>query len=184
MKAKSLSYEKQQKEKPDGIENTNSKTVSVPIRNQESTTSRPPRSLQGSLNDALVQLQKGNSLQRRASKRFSAYQYAKLTNHSPNNNLARIVSTESYKIPEEPTLKSDVNETLNSSDFQESGTTHIFLRINNRTKKVNIRLPVTFAALRLLLLKNLPIHQVLHPFLKFICKIHKLESLMSWKNIC
>lgn len=155
VKAKSLSYEKQQKEKPDGIENTtNSKTVSVPIRNQESTTSRPPRSLQGSLNDALVQLQKGNSLQRRASKRFSAYQYAKLTNHSPNNNLARIVSTESYNIPEEPTLKSDVNETLNSSDFQESGSTHIFLRINNRTKKVNIRLPVTFAALRLLFVEK------------------------------
>ncbi|KAK6459468.1 bud site selection protein [Scheffersomyces xylosifermentans] len=112
------------------------------------------RKIPTAVNDALTQLQKGDVLQRRASKRFSAYQYAKLTNHSA---LPRIASEyggsksaqhgiDDTTIEEEPDV-SRVSEADNSS-------VDIFLKINNKTRKVNITLPVTFASVRLLFVEK------------------------------
>ncbi|ODV65654.1 AIP3-domain-containing protein [Hyphopichia burtonii NRRL Y-1933] len=117
----------------------------------------PSKKLGVELNDALAQLQKGNFLQRRASKRFSAYQYAKLTNFTPPGNLPKISSAD-YS-------SSTPNNSFDSKDYPPTPTkppsaennaelVPIFLQIHDRTKKVNIKLPVSFAALRLLFVEK------------------------------
>lgn len=115
-------------------------------------------------NDALAQLQKGNALQRRASKRFSAYQYAKLTNFtSPTpSNLPRLSSGDyphasttvnsSFEARDPPSTPSKLNESIAEDDREESS--YIFLQINDKTKKVPVELPFSFAALRLLFVEK------------------------------
>lgn len=155
VKAKSLSYEKQQKTKStEEVQHHEvNKSGPAPRKSYGSVNSKLLKPTQGDLNDALAQLQKGNSLQRRASKRFSAYQYAKLTNHSPSSNLPKIMSPDSSRILKDDISRTDVDESVNDS-LQDDDSSHIFLRINNKTKKVNIKLPVTFAALRLLFVEK------------------------------
>lgn len=115
---------------------------------------------QEKVNDALAQLQKGNALQRRASKRFSAYQYAKLTNftNTANSNLPRLSSNDfpsantSLELREPPTTPSKINESI--AEVEHEDATHIFLQINDKTKKVPVELPLSFAALRLLFVEK------------------------------
>lgn len=109
-------------------------------------------------NDALSQLQNGNALQRRASKRFSAYQYAKLTNFTSPNNLPRLTSGEISSSSTPNTsfdLKDQPSTPIKPSSTQpEVDESYVFLQISDKTKKVSVRLPVTFASLRLLFVEK------------------------------
>lgn len=110
-------------------------------------------------NDALSQLQKGSHIQRRASKRFSAYQYAKLTN--PALPSSRILSSDLAKkfsqVPSQSTITPAVSGVEKNSDVVKPsghGTNSIYLQIGNKTKKVSVKLPVTLASLRLLFVEK------------------------------
>ncbi|ODQ77732.1 hypothetical protein BABINDRAFT_163435 [Babjeviella inositovora NRRL Y-12698] len=96
-----------------------------------------------STRDALEKLQNGDTLQRRASKRFSAYQYAKLTNYSPVNDplLPKKMEKKFSALPEVP----EESPRRPASP----GNATIFMKVQHRTKKVNVHLPVTLASLRL-----------------------------------
>jgi hypothetical protein len=120
--------------------------------------------------EALAQLQKGSHIQRRASKRFSAYQYAKLTNGT--SIPTRISSSSSAKEvpnfhPEESstTIEENVPYPVNDTPQQdEDGTISIFLRIGTKTRKVTVKLPVTFASLRLLFVEKFAYSPGIAPF--------------------
>lgn len=121
---------------------------------------------------ALSQLQNESFLLRRASKRFSAYQYAKLTHRTPPsfstpdpNEAKRITLTLTVKDP--LPLANDAEESDSNNDDSNLGanisaadatTIHndptIFLRIGNQTRKSSVKLPVTFASLRLLFVER------------------------------
>lgn len=110
-------------------------------------------------NDALAQLQKGDVLQRRASKRFSAYQYAKLANTSVNSSaLPRIgIDSESGSYEKSSTTKEEQhikNTTDDNDDSKPNNETYIFLRLSNKTKKANVKLPISLAAIRLLFVEK------------------------------
>lgn len=105
---------------------------------------------------ALAQLQKGNAVLRRASKRFSAYQFAKLANYS-GNQLPRIAS-DSYVSASPATKRASQNDPpLNASEESAEiapSTMSLFLRIGDRTRKVETQLPVTMASIRLLFVEK------------------------------
>ncbi|KAL6453331.1 BUD6 Bud site selection protein 6 [Candida maltosa Xu316] len=128
--------------------------------------------------DALSRLQKGDVLQRRASKRFSAYQYAKLTNYSNNSNHSPMANTNK---PQDSHNSNSANTTTNTTgstsattgsmeipkvvnrsrvesnlgkDVVEREKEYLFLRIGGKTKKSPVSLPVTFASLRLLFVER------------------------------
>ena len=157
-------------------------TTFSPSHNEPSSDSR---TTSGALMnaEALAQLQKGNSIQRRASKRFSAYQYAKLTNNlSALGNLSSIssygerdrVGGDSADTTMELEGSTSVNRTLavanksmDSHHSQDAGSASgaetsvdnnnkitIFLRILNRTKKVTVETPLSFNSLRLLFVEK------------------------------
>lgn len=105
---------------------------------------------------ALAQLQKGNAVLRRASKRFSAYQFAKLANYS-GNQLPRIVSdTTAPSPPATKRISRNESQLTVSEETDESTSSSmcLFLRIGDRTKKVEAQLPVTFASIRLLFVEK------------------------------
>lgn len=157
-------------------------TTFSPSHNEPSSDSR---TTSGALMnaEALAQLQKGNSIQRRASKRFSAYQYAKLTNNlSALGNLSSISSYgERDRIGGDSantTMELEgsttdnrtlavANKSMDSHYSQDVGTSSgadtsvgktnkmtIFLRILNRTKKVTVETPLSFNSLRLLFVEK------------------------------
>ncbi|ODV76679.1 AIP3-domain-containing protein [Suhomyces tanzawaensis NRRL Y-17324] len=157
VKAKVLSQEKQQRSKQltaEQITPTPTSTTDTPVQNRK-TSNPPPRQPQASQNDALAQLQNSNLLQRRASKRFSAYQYAKLTNFPSPNGLPKITSdsntNRSLLVPTNDHVRriDEVKEIETKAE-----QTFIFLKIGNKTKKIEIKLPVSFASLRLLFVEK------------------------------
>ncbi|KAH3678151.1 hypothetical protein WICMUC_001667 [Wickerhamomyces mucosus] len=102
-------------------------------------------------NTALAQLQKGDSLQRRASRRFSAYQYAKLTSYSPGRDP---------DLPDQSLADISRNSIRQSSSLAKisqpnepskvpTGDISIFLKIGDKVKKSTISMPPTFTSLRL-----------------------------------
>lgn len=105
--------------------------------------------------EALAQLQKGNVILRRASKRFSAYQFAKLTN-IPNNQLPRITGDDlSNSSPGPSVFKADTrNDKPIESHTSNLSTVSIYLRNNDNTKKVTTHLPTSLASLRLLFVEK------------------------------
>ncbi|EGW30980.1 uncharacterized protein SPAPADRAFT_52169 [Spathaspora passalidarum NRRL Y-27907] len=103
-------------------------------------------------NDALSQLQKGDALQRRASKRFSAYQYAKLANISTPSTLPSITAARSSLANE--SSHEDIPERKPINATNDGNKSYVFLKINKKTKKVDIKFPVTFASLRLLFVEK------------------------------
>lgn len=107
-------------------------------------------------NDALSQLQKGNSMQRRASKRFSAYQYAKLTNFSPSGVVPRISTMDqsNASTPNTSFEAKEVQGTPTKAPEQENADPFIFLKLLEKTKKAKVSFPVTFASLRLLFVEK------------------------------
>lgn len=116
--------------------------------------------------DALKQLQNGDSLKRRALRRFSAYQYAKLTKETemplpkdlnefkeeapsvggPGYTAANVSREKDLPYPNEPHDRRSV--------LSEKGTVSSFLRINSKTKKTVLTYPVTFNSLRLLFIEK------------------------------
>lgn len=108
-------------------------------------------------NDALSQLQKGNSMQRRASKRFSAYQYAKLTNFTPSSGVVPRISTMDQSNTSTPNTSfesKEVQGTTKAVPVEENGNTFIYLKLFDKTKKAKVPFPVTFASLRLLFVEK------------------------------
>ncbi|CAN3376404.1 hypothetical protein DIURU_004298 [Diutina rugosa] len=169
--------------------------------------------------EALAQLQKGNTMQRRASKRFSAYQMARLTQDSVKHasfidaddppvpqvspqyvSTPRFVASQlspvtaeeespsitaaantttpsipvSHKAPptrtvsapvttpaptkDDPTPDTSIPAPTGTQSKRASGVydpdSFLFLRIHNRTKKVPVQFPVSFASLRLLFVEK------------------------------
>lgn len=100
--------------------------------------------------DALAQLQSESFLQRRASKRFSAYQYAKLANINPTTSLPN-VSPERRSMSIKESIINQAADEKTTSDIDEK---YVFLRHNNQTKKVFLKTPVSFASLRLLFVEK------------------------------
>ncbi|ODV64506.1 formin-mediated actin nucleation enhancer, partial [Ascoidea rubescens DSM 1968] len=120
--------------------------------------------------DALVQLQNGDSLKRRASRRFSAYQYAKLgiTNSKKeplpkdaaialsnsrkslnmNNNVLNNAISNTSNIITTATNNDGSNNQLNNDKII------LFLKLHQRVKKVTLDLPINFNSLRLLFIEK------------------------------
>ncbi|RCK55887.1 Importin subunit beta-3 [Candida viswanathii] len=106
----------------------------------------------------------GRCASRRASKRFSAYQYAKLTNYNNTANTVPKITNENQAVRNSIILEKEEEEVAASahppktdgSRTAESETVedYILLRINSRTKKANVTFPVTFASLRLLFVEK------------------------------
>ena len=157
IKARSIAIEKPRlQEKSEGTSRT-SKLLSAEsiTRHLNSKIDTPATSLHSDSSDALSQLQSGNFLQRRASKRFSAYQYAKLTNMSPASiptALPVLETTESST--EKDAVEEKQNADKPSSPQKVKNTTIIFLRLKDSTKKAQLYGNVTFASLRLLFVEK------------------------------
>lgn len=117
---------------------------------KDSMESKTPR------NDALSQLQKGDALQRRASKRFSAYQYAKLTNSSVMNNALPRIDSETSTVRQSFLSKTnqDNKDLSNSIGSKPSGESCIFLKLNNKTRRANVKFPISLPAIRLLFVEK------------------------------
>lgn len=122
-----------------------------PVPRADSTrTLSTPLSASRESNDALARLQLGNVILRRASKRFSAYQFAKLVNYSgsqpsgtkavPENSSPKPNSKNHLGAP--PTPRLDERDDV------------IFLRIGEVTKRVQCQLPISMAAIRLLFVEK------------------------------
>lgn len=106
-------------------------------------------------NNALLQLQKGDSLQRRASRRFSAYQYAKLTNYSPGRDPelpADRSQIEAKNAPASSPLQKQTPGT--KKEVADTGGITVFLKISEKVKKVTLSIPITFTSLRLLFVEK------------------------------
>lgn len=95
----------------------------------------------GVTKDALKQLQESKAILRRASKRFSAYQFAKLANASKPNlpSLHKEISSQTSE--EQPKIV--------KGEGTSSNQITAYLLIADKTKKVRFDLPVTLASLRL-----------------------------------
>lgn len=94
--------------------------------------------------NALAQLQNSNIVLRRASKRFSAYQFAKLANSSPQQ----------VQRTKEPAADPLHDAGVTTTDTRLNSSLTIFLLMGNSTKKVRIERPVTLASLRLLFVEK------------------------------
>ncbi|CAH6723355.1 bud site selection protein 6 [[Candida] jaroonii] len=136
--------------------------IEVPKQRQKSldapVTLQPPshsRTQSRDKDEALQQLQSENVLSRRASKRFSAYQYAKLANINPSNALP---SMSDQRSPSAQTIRQTIRNPSTkftpSSPKDQPQDTHIFLSIGKQTKKVFVKTPITFASLRLLFVEK------------------------------
>ncbi|ODQ59170.1 hypothetical protein WICANDRAFT_31850 [Wickerhamomyces anomalus NRRL Y-366-8] len=106
-------------------------------------------------NNALLQLQKGDSLQRRASRRFSAYQYAKLTNYSPGRDPELPIDRGQVESRKGPGLSSlQLESTKDVAKEGEDGSINVFLKIEEKVKKAVLSTPVSFTSLRLLFVEK------------------------------
>lgn len=105
---------------------------------------------------ALAELQRSNVILRRASKRFSAYQFAKLANFS--GNLLPKISTDSNlardDASQEPNSKAEVDSEKATEESNSETGKYVFLRIKDSTKKCPVHLPITMTSLRLLFIEK------------------------------
>ncbi|KAM9890707.1 hypothetical protein OXX79_011243 [Metschnikowia pulcherrima] len=131
-----------------------SETLEKSAENGHFLDPRRSRDSASASSEALAKLQKGNVISRRASKRFSAYQFAKLTN--PNNghvprlsaDLASLGETQAEAYTDTPVpVPSGENSAASDQPY-------IFLRIGDKTKKAYTQFPMTLAALRLLFVEK------------------------------
>ncbi|KAG5417629.1 BUD6 [Candida metapsilosis] len=114
---------------------------------RQEATSQPrppsrPKESRRSQNEALLQLQNGDAMQRRASKRFSAYQYAKLTHNGVDTSPA-------LPIPKSPNLSANT-----SMQDEPSHDIYVLLRIGQKTRKATLASPVTIASIRLVFVEK------------------------------
>lgn len=131
--------------------------VSDPVEKVVSTVKEPivssPKPRHSS--DALAQLQNGDSLRRRASKRFSAYQYAKLTNFTPEKDSELPVK----KLLESKNSSPLINNNNNSKGgfdipLEAPDSMQVYLKIGQRVKKVTLKGTLSTASLRLLFVEK------------------------------
>ena len=128
-------------------------------------TSDRPRSVN---QEALLQLQKGTDLQRRASKRYSAYHMAKLANQFASENGSSVgfnppstprIEPQAQGNPtqgthEEPErMGTTVPSADNAKQASSEGRT-IFLKLSNKTKKCVLPTTINMNALRLLFVER------------------------------
>lgn len=106
-------------------------------------------------NNALEQLQKGDSLQRRASRRFSAYQYAKLTSFSPGKD-PELPDSSILERTKSNMRRSNLSTTSTpvSKIGNKSNSITVFLKIRDRVKKCELTAPITLTTLRLLFVEK------------------------------
>ncbi|CUM67138.1 uncharacterized protein PRCAT00004828001 [Priceomyces carsonii] len=152
VKAKELSQDRPSKQKSSAIR-LPKPVIESPNKPPDSNLSVQEESEYA--NDALTQLQKGNFILRRASKRFSAYQYAKLANISPNTSM----SNNQIKPDVQHQRQTEVNNAKNMplplpGKRGSHNDNYIFLRLGSTTKKVDIKLPLTSASIRLLFVEK------------------------------
>lgn len=163
-------------EKPRAQEKTESSPRTSKLLSAESLTRRlnadievPSSSTQRGTNepnDALSQLQSGNFLQRRASKRYSAYQYAKLTSISPGSINSSLPTLQVPDDDAKPNVEVNVKPSevpIVASESQKN-TKHIYLRLQDSTKKAIVHGGVSFASLRLLFVEKFAYSPGLDPF--------------------
>lgn len=117
--------------------------------------------------DALSQLKKGTNLQRRASKRYSAYHMAKLTNQSTTEAVAAAALASSpianensetfnevpianHAISNEQDMEGDNSESNLTAHGNEEKNYTLFLKYKNKTKKCTVPIVTSMNNLRLL----------------------------------
>ncbi|SCU87340.1 LAMI_0D05688g1_1 [Lachancea mirantina] len=142
--------------------------VSTPLRRSSGSSQQ-----MGESSRALDRLKKGDTLQRRASKRFSAYHMAKLAHHAvsdapnmtpvPVPGLAVGVENLSPQGTDQASakqLKDELAATtqrvtgISAEKTPTFGTIQLLLRIGNKTKKCSASQPINFNTLRLLFLEK------------------------------
>ncbi|CCE91901.1 formin-mediated actin nucleation enhancer TDEL_0D03170 [Torulaspora delbrueckii] len=132
----------------------------------------PTRQRTLSENEALSRLKHGSNLQRRASKRFSAYHMAKFTNQSTTEAAAAAVasvpsSAQSNPLPcnlsadtSDKTPESSPRQSLPKSDTKlisrlDNGAVYtLFLTMDGKTKKCTLPRPTSMNALKLLFVEK------------------------------
>ncbi|AMD21501.1 HER223Wp [Eremothecium sinecaudum] len=157
----------------------NASTIDDPVANDVKYSTVDRQSSKQSNNvqndeDPLSQLKNGNTLQRRASKRFSAYHMAKLTHISNADTPTPVLPTSAeFSMKSQPNTRGTTNKhielaTHNSDDEGEvtestnrpsryigdGSTVTVFLKLNNRVKKCTATLPLTFNQIRLLFVEK------------------------------
>lgn len=121
-------------------------------------------------NEALTRLKQGSDLQRRASKRFSAYHMAKFTNQSTNdasevalpsapvsahsNPLPYNIAAEAEGKPSE-NLEQEKSPTVNKVAHAGNDSLYtLFLAMDGKTKKCRLPMPASINALKLLFVEK------------------------------
>lgn len=131
-----------------------------------STLSVPKQ--RGEPEDPLSQLKKGDTLQRRASKRFSAYHMAKLTNQAVaasalTNDVPEIDGKANFHPPiaaPEPASELTSRRAISTGskntrdNTKESHAVVVFLKLKDKTKKCTVDSSLTFNSLRLLFVEK------------------------------
>lgn len=126
------------------------KAQNLSVPDIEVTNPQTPKS--PAAQNALAQLQKGDSLQRRASRRFSAYQYAKLTNYSPGRD-PELPDRSAIPVTS-PGQKRLSSLGISAKNDDENKEINIFLKIGDKVKKSLLPLPTSFTSLRLLFVEK------------------------------
>lgn len=109
----------------------------APPSSSSTSSSTGPRQQSLSETEALSELKKGNNLQRRASKRFSAYQMAKLTNHSTTEAAAAGALA---SVP--PSFSNATNTSLNPSSAPPLPAELMAQTMESPTEKSRIPFPL------------------------------------------
>ncbi|QLQ80466.1 hypothetical protein HG537_0D04660 [Torulaspora globosa] len=118
-------------------------------------------------NEALTRLKQGSDLQRRASKRFSAYHMAKFTNQATNDATEVALpsvptSAQSNPLPGRTVTEADA-KTIGNVDKTNLPTTNratenplctLFLSMDGQTKKCRVPMPASINALKLLFVEK------------------------------
>ncbi|CCK69688.1 formin-mediated actin nucleation enhancer KNAG_0C05900 [Huiozyma naganishii CBS 8797] len=157
---------------------TNDKEANTTDPDAEATSYLNPSKTRSSADEnALLQLKKGTNLQRRASKRYSAYHMAKLTNHStaeaaghvphlppqPVSNQQLIVDKEledGTPLAAESVRQERVSSIRKTEQGDENtnivseGSYTLFLKLHGETKKCRTPIITTTNALRLLFVER------------------------------
>lgn len=120
---------------------------SIALMNDAGSNS-PSKGKSEMTNAALAQLQKGDSLQRRASRRFSAYQYAKLTNNIPADLPDQSI------VLNDASKRSSLKNSNRSSDSHDDSPRKIFLKVGTKVKKAELPVNPSLTSLRLLFVEK------------------------------
>ncbi|SCU82368.1 LADA_0C04764g1_1 [Lachancea dasiensis] len=138
--------------------------TSTPTKVDSRTTLHVPKQREDQ-KAALAQLKKTDTLQRRASKRFSAYHMAKLSHQSTSDAAASATLPDStdrnskYEDEGYPEHNSNISHDNNGtpskeSSFHEGKCITVFLKLEGSTKKCSLNVPTSLNAVRLLFVEK------------------------------